>query len=605
VKLAVVEPNADEARVLNWNLIDLSTNPLVDMFSFYKSGLILGAGFLLACFHIYRLSRAWRTDVNRGTITLAGYLRSGAWFKDPIIVALCVFVIAALLSTLTSKYLNTSILGAHQRYEGLPVLIAYVVVFLSTISYASSWEKIKVIFWGTCFSALIIGLIGLSQYLRHDFFLTDFGTRLMFGKLYGVFDSPTAVFGDVAYGTVYNPNTLGMYSAMMLPLTLSVGLAAPLKSWAKYALLCVAALMGVCMIGSNGTGGFFGFCFALIAGGTVFIIYTIKRRKYTNLYFALGFALLALCLALFAPPVRRRIETGVAKLMDTNTSTFLIKDLKLEKGAAEVFYANDGTPSASSLKLELDPEASRIVVRDGAGEVLIPSDITANEESETADVTAVFSLPALGNFRVRTVANYILLELQPYTIYFALDNEQNMYLIDPLTMAAIDISEPAPSIGFEGRELFATGRGYIWSRSLPLINPALILGTGPDTFQLVFPQYDAIGKLKYLGHPYMHVDKAHNLYVQTAVNTGLLSLLAILFIFALYLIRTIKNILTQELDTQTLGLNLGIFSGVCGFLVAALTTDSVVSVSPVFWALLGLGFALLKVTPAADKGQKR
>ncbi|MDR1532281.1 MAG: hypothetical protein LBS62_08875, partial [Clostridiales bacterium] len=39
VKLAVVEPNADEARVLNWNLIDLSTNPLVDMFSFYKSGL--------------------------------------------------------------------------------------------------------------------------------------------------------------------------------------------------------------------------------------------------------------------------------------------------------------------------------------------------------------------------------------------------------------------------------------------------------------------------------------------------------------------------------------------------------------------------------------
>jgi hypothetical protein len=40
------------------------------------------------------------------------------------------------------------------------------------------------------------------------------------------------------------------------------------------------------------------------------------------------------------------------------------------------------------------------------------------------------------------------------------------------------------------------------------------------------------------------------------------------------------------------GLKIGCFSGVCGYLVSMLSTDSTVNVAPIFWIILGTGFAV-------------
>ena len=55
--------------------------------------------------------------------------------------------------------------------------------------------------------------------------------------------------------------------------------------------------------------------------------------------------------------------------------------------------------------------------------------------------------------------------------------------------------EEAPSIGFQGKEKLGSARGYIWSRSLPLMMDSLLIGQGPDTFFAEFPQGDLLGKL--------------------------------------------------------------------------------------------------------------
>jgi len=39
-------------------------------------------------------------------------------------------------------------------------------------------------------------------------------------------------------------------------------------------------------------------------------------------------------------------------------------------------------------------------------------------------------------------------------------------------------------------------RGYIWSRSLPLLRNTILVGYGPDTFAMNFPQHDIAGKVK-------------------------------------------------------------------------------------------------------------
>ena len=98
------------------------------------------------------------------------------------------------------------------------------------------------------------------------------------------------------------------------------------------------------------------------------------------------------------------------------------------------------------------------------------------------------------------------------------------------------ILEHAEAWGFEGKEKLGSSRGYIWSRSLPLLKNTLFLGFGPDTFPVYFPQHDYFAKMIFLGNPYNIVDKPHNVYLQTAINTGLISLIALLAMFGIYLL---------------------------------------------------------------------
>jgi O-antigen ligase len=130
---------------------------------------------------------------------------------------------------------------------------------------------------------------------------------------------------------------------------------------------------------------------------------------------------------------------------------------------------------------------------------------------------------------------------------------------------------------------------------LPLALKYPVIGAGPDAYSLVFPQDDVGGKMRYMGNPYIIVDKPHNMYLQIAVNTGMLSLLAFLAMMALYakdaLGQASRGLAPGE-EPWAYGLRIGIFSGVCGYLGAGLSTDSVVSVAPIFWIALGMGFAL-------------
>ena len=48
---------------------------------------------------------------------------------------------------------------------------------------------------------------------------------------------------------------------------------------------------------------------------------------------------------------------------------------------------------------------------------------------------------------------------------------------------------------FPGYEHLASGRGYVWGRTIPLFARYFLVGSGPDTFAIEFPQndYEIIG----------------------------------------------------------------------------------------------------------------
>ncbi len=149
----------------------------------------------------------------------------------------------------------------------------------------------------------------------------------------------------------------------------------------------------------------------------------------------------------------------------------------------------------------------------------------------------------------------------------------------------------AESLGFKDKEKLGSGRGYIWSRTLPLLKNSLIWGYGPDNFTIEFPQDDYIGKIRtsYDGSNRI-IDKPHNMYLQLATNTGVLSLLAFLVLSGFYIVQSLSTYIQINKKNHISFFGAGIFIAIFGYLVASFFNDSVAGVTPVFWVLLGIGF---------------
>jgi len=137
-----------------------------------------------------------------------------------------------------------------------------------------------------------------------------------------------------------------------------------------------------------------------------------------------------------------------------------------------------------------------------------------------------------------------------------------------------------------------SSRIYIWSRSIPLLKNSRLFGYGPDSYPIIYPQNDYFGKFISYGTPYMFISKPHNMYLQMAINTGLVSLAGFLMVVVSYFIQSLKIHISSEKVTEREVISLGIFIGVFSYLLAGLFNDSAVSVAPNFWILLGLGMAL-------------
>lgn len=127
---------------------------------------------------------------------------------------------------------------------------------------------------------------------------------------------------------------------------------------------------------------------------------------------------------------------------------------------------------------------------------------------------------------------------------------------------------------------FGSGRVRIWKEVLRLIGEHPLLGGGPDTLAermtFSFTRYS-----EELGMTIeAHVDAAHNLFLNTAVNQGLPALGFLLAGLAFWVADVLKR-------RNTAGLLL--IAGVTGYLAQGCFSVSLCSVTGLFWIFLALG----------------
>lgn len=512
--------------------------------------------------------------------------------RVPIILSL-VYLAFVFISTLRPGYAFTSWFGTMERQEGMIMWLLYFVVFAAAMFYVREIKYTKPILLGLTFSSVIMGVIGFSQLIGRNFLGTNFAVSLM---SLGIAIEDFTLRFEIAHGTLYNPNTFGKYTAMVAPVLLLCSFVYEGKLYTKIAMFLGGALMLVGVFASGSLGGLIGIATATGVLVVTYVCYFIKSRenkrgtaKAAGIF--AGVAVLIAASLMFAAPLNYRFTTLLNRLQEAAAAETTTHERFAFDGDSMYAYREGERLLSATVNSFDDDMGNWITVRDGAGLEIAPSNITTTGQGFPF---YEFPIPGFAVLNVTRFPEFFSIgtagQTNNFFLYF--DNG-TLYGRDRRGFSRIDLSEPVPAWGFEGRETWGSGRGYIWSRSFPLMPGTAIIGSGPDTFVNVFPNHDMVGLHLTFNCPYQIVDKAHNIFIQTWITTGGLSAIALFGLFFFYMATTFWGLVTSKDEPHySFALRLGLLAGISGFVMAGMATDSTIGSTGVFFVLLGMGYGL-------------
>lgn len=479
-----------------------------------------------------------------------------------------------ILSTAFSQYPEVALRGFVARYEGMYTLLCYLAIFLITFNFVKNEKQIKFLLGALLLSSLVIGLIGFFQLIGLDIFRTEFGKQLILPKAYShMTDNIQFRFAESnVFSTLSNPNFVGSYMVLLIPIAFTAFVYFK-KAYIKIGAALLTVILAVNLFGSRSRAGLVSFIVIVILG-LIFFRRTIFKHKIISIISAVIILVLFIGVNYALDGILiDRIASEFTQISGDEVQFFDLQDIKFDKNTVSVVC------STESLKLKI--ENDRINFYDDKDNLLEYSMKEGNPDRIT------FKNEEYRNYIIEIAGNVITVKQKQAEFKLKI-NKEDFEFIGINGDETKFMSKPE-SIGFAGKERLGSARGYIWSRTLPMIKNSPILGYGPDIFAIAFPQNDYIGKIRAYGTAQMIVDKPHNMYLQIAVNTGFLSLLAFLTLSGFYAIQSIRLYLKNIDNSLTCLAGVGIFLGICGYMIAALFNDSVIAVAPIFWVLLGLG----------------
>lgn len=546
-------------------------------------------------------------------------------------IPLGIYTVLVFLSSSLSDYHQQAFFGFPDRFEGFFTIFCYVTICFITSMLVSSEFDIRYLAYFLAFSVLILSIIGITQFLGFDFFQSDFGKKLILPKAFeNLVSSLNFKFPKLSiYSTLFNPNYVGSYFSMILSMCLVLFLSInKLKFKIILGVFCILSFAN--LLGSSSTVGLL----SMVVSGIIVLIFMRKNLLknvvpisalliciisitffMNNTSQGLIFSQLKITydsnfsnikdkfIALATPKYNNHtiintlmltsvdpdLNTVTDKVSEISTNNFLafnnqatpptppkLSDIKIEKNNLYLF-----TSDTDALIVNIDPVASNLTFIDNNKK---PLAILTTPYDNKRIIT--FDDPRFKSLKI-SVSDLILVEA-PNATFSVIYSKDSFKIVTP-SGNVTDIIK-AKSFGFHGKEKWGSSRGYIWSRSIPMLTDTLLLGHGPDTFALYFPQNDYVAKLKFLYNMYTVVDKPHNTYLQIAINTGVLSLLAFLIFISWYVIYSFK-LYIKGVFNQFFAAGVACLTAVISFLASSLGNDSTIAVSLTFWIVLGVGIA--------------
>lgn len=565
-----------------------------DFFSQYKSQVLMYTVIVMMVLLFFLYDKSY---IKKDKYTLTG------------IAGAIVFLVGAILSTIFSEYREVALWGTYDRAEGLVSIGCYVVVLLYSIYAFNEYKDIKYVVIPLSILIIVNAIIGVTQYFGYDIYKTsDWVKQIIVPEsLADTRDELTTSYADKrVYGTVGHYNYMGSFTALLVPffVVLTIMIKGTIK---KIGLMIVSVAALFLLFGSTSRAGLVG-----VAVAALVVLILLGKKVLHHWKVGIGVvAILGILLVFFnfitAGSIFARIPSLIEDMKQVVTiggekedyrDYLPMREFRNEQGEV-VIVLQEG-------ELHFSAQEGKIVVTDELGNSVqyVNIDVADANMSTQQHVEGTYRTqdPLFGNIEYKLSEAYIEGDFVPSFIVRTVDNQlrftcridynQNrLQQVDEWTGEDVQ-QETAPFIGFEGSEKLGSSRGYIWSRTLPMLKDTLLIGKGPDNFAFYFTRYDGLAKLWSYGVQKVIVDKPHNIYLQIAYNEGVVALVGFLVLVGSYMIGSIKLYAFKESYNTKESIGLAITAGITGYLAAGIFNDSAISVAPIFWVLLGVGIVI-------------
>ena len=498
-------------------------------------------------------------------------------------IPLGIYAIFVIISTIFAKDTQTALWGFVDMYQGMFVLLSYVLLTFLTINFVNSERDITLFVKAFLFLMIVEGLLGITQYFGFDFFQTKIGNSLIIPGNLQV-DNLSFSFGPkTIYGTLFNTNFVGSFATLMLPLSIAFLLGAKDRKQRIISAIAVVLMIFV-WIGCNSRAGYLGIAVASIFAVWLFRKVFIKHWKISVSLFAVFVVLLFGLNAVSDGALINRLKTfnlveQINILKERNEAIFKFEDIELGKDTISIIT------NRQTLNIKVDND-KLYFLDENYNELEITqkgNNVKINNQTKYWEISNI-SIPK--NYPGVSISMYYGWGTTHY--YIAKDGIKVLgsggRIVDPIVAERF---EP-----LDGLEKFMSSRGYIWSRTIPMLGTYFIKGSGADNFPIAFPQDDFIAKLNIQMDANTVIDKPHNMYLQIGINTGMVSLISLLVLWIIYIISSLKLYSNTKFNSLEKLVGASCLVSTIGYLTVAMFNDHIVSVSPLFWIILGIGISI-------------
>lgn len=494
---------------------------------------------------------------------------------------LAVYALMIILSTFFSVSQYHSLNGFPGMMESVAVLLGYCGICYYTYGVIKTEQHLKIVMFALFVSVAILCLLGLTQMFKIDIFMSDIGKFFLFSPEHEAYkDSMKQTMGNMVSSTLFNPNYVGIYTCMIIPILLTLAFTVKKKiHLAVYGILL--ALTTAALIGAGSKTAILTLAPCLI----FLLIYFGRKMGKRMIPVVVAIVVLIGGLTVYQgnnsliATVLNRLSLGYTpdpyfELEDItlNDDNFIVKfrgkeltfSYKITEKNYDMVVVDE---NKTSIPVMYDEEKDRYVLDDTYYEKLSFQALTADNKQ-------------IGYILHCDGTKFSICYSQTDKTYYYLNNfgkYTKLYEAERFDFPLFHLMG-----GFSGRD-------YIWQCSVPILKETLFLGSGPDTYAFMFPQYNYVDAAQN-GYAKLIVTKPHNTYLQIGIQTGVISLLAYLGFYVLYFIDCIKLYLKRDLNTFAERCGVGIFVGSMCYMFAGLLHDSTIGVSIIFWTLLSVGY---------------